>query len=131
MRFQVVVQSPSLPLEKHPRHNPHTTTSNTRVDEQISPCDVISCMPMVWCVCWCWGAAILLLLGGRTMVRPPSGPTALATIKPTLSLKIYTMSLADLGPAAPPIASQQCGAADDARGLLVGNQKLTNQCGFG
>ncbi len=38
---------------------------------------------------------------------------------------------ADSGPSAPTVASQQCGASEDARGWLASNRKQAYQVGFG
>jgi hypothetical protein len=40
-------------------------------------------------------------------------------------------SSADSGPSAPTVASQQCGASEDARGWSASNRKQTYQIGFG
>jgi hypothetical protein len=73
------------------------------------------------------------ITGGRSMVRHLGGPTTNPTIKlaPPLKISLILVSSADSGPSAPTVASQQCGASEDARGWSASNRKQTYQVGFG
>jgi hypothetical protein len=70
--------------------------------------------------------------GGRTMVQHRGGPTTDPTINPPPpKISLILASSADSGPSVLTIASQQCGASEDARGWLASNRKQTYQVGFG
>jgi hypothetical protein len=67
------------------------------------------------------------------MVRHRGSPTTNPTIKPApppLKISLILASLANLGPSTPTVASQQCGASEDARGWSASNRKQTYQVGF-
>ncbi len=53
------------------------------------------------------------------------------THPPPFKISLILASSVDSGPSAPTVASQQCGASEDARGWSASNQKQTYQVGFG